>query len=265
MLERRIILVPLFLIAQIALVHWASRWERPPASLDLSNFPSELGGWRWMRADPIADVAPGLVADRLLSWGYFHPSNGSAANLFVAWYRSQLAGNSQPHSPRMCLPGSGWLPEKTGEVTLDTADGAITVNRWVISKGAQRAAVLFWYQRPRRASPASGRPNSGWRLTPCGTSAPIRPWCASWSGPSVEATMRPWPMLPDLQKICTRCCGNAWRANVSRRDTVSKKSMRTLLLSLLLLAPAFAGDEQFNGRWNIKRSTNRATAPGGWR
>jgi len=28
--------------------------------------------------------------------------------------------------------------------------------------------------------------------------------------------------------------------------------MRTLLLSLLLLAPAFAGDEQFNGRWNIK-------------
>src|SRR5207247_11302238 len=31
-------------------------------------------------------------------------------------------------------------------------------------------------------------------------------------------------------------------------DTVSKKSMRTLFVSLLLLiAPAFAGDEQFNG------------------
>src|SRR5207249_5409170 len=36
-------------------------------------------------------------------------------------------------------------------------------------------------------------------------------------------------------------------------DTVSKKSMRTLFVSLLLLiAPAFAGDEQFNGRWDIK-------------
>ena len=28
--------------------------------------------------------------------------------------------------------------------------------------------------------------------------------------------------------------------------------MRTLFLSLLLIAPAFAGDEQFNGRWDIK-------------
>ena len=35
-------------------------------------------------------------------------------------------------------------------------------------------------------------------------------------------------------------------------DTVSKKSMRTLFLSLLLIAPAFAGDKQFNGRWDIK-------------
>ena len=151
MLERRIILVPLFLVGQVALVHRATHWERPPAVLDLSNFPVELGGWKWMREDPIADVAPGLVADRLLSWGYVHQPTGVPANLFVAWYRSQLAGNSQPHSPRMCLPGSGWVPEKTGEVTLDTADGAITVNGWVIAKGKQRAAVLFWYQRPRRA------------------------------------------------------------------------------------------------------------------
>jgi EpsI family protein len=42
------------------------------------------------------------------------------------------------------------MPEVTGEVTLDTPDGAITVNRYVIAKGRERAAVLFWYQRPRR-------------------------------------------------------------------------------------------------------------------
>jgi EpsI family protein len=149
--ERRAILVPLFLVAQAALAHWAGHWERPPAPLDLSRFPVEFGGWKRVREDPISEVAPGLVADRLLSWAYVHPQTGSAASLFVAWYRSQLAGNSQPHSPRMCLPGSGWLPESTGEVTLDTAAGPITVNRWVIAKGAQRAAVLFWYQRPRRA------------------------------------------------------------------------------------------------------------------
>ena len=151
MRERRTILVPLFLVAQLALAYRAAHSERPPAPLDLAQFPVEFGGWKWMGEDPIAEVAPGLVADRLLSWAYVHQATGSAANLFVAWYRSQLAGNSQPHSPRMCLPGSGWMPEATGEVTLDTAAGAITVNRWVVAKGKERAVVLFWYQRPRRA------------------------------------------------------------------------------------------------------------------
>jgi hypothetical protein len=42
------------------------------------------------------------------------------------------------------------MPEATGEVTIDTSDGAITVNRDLIVKGKERAAVLFWYQRPRR-------------------------------------------------------------------------------------------------------------------
>ena len=50
----------------------------------------------------------------------------------------------------MCLPGTGWIPEATGEVTLDTPQGAITVNRYLVAKGRERAAVLFWYQRPRR-------------------------------------------------------------------------------------------------------------------
>jgi EpsI family protein len=43
------------------------------------------------------------------------------------------------------------MPEATGEVTLETAAGAISVNRWVIARGKERAVVLFWYQRPRRA------------------------------------------------------------------------------------------------------------------
>src|SRR5579863_8765965 len=100
--ERRSILVPLFLVAQVVLTHWAAHWERPPDPLDLSHFPSDFGGWKWIHEDPISEVAPGLVADRLLSWAYVRQPTGATANLFVAWYRSQLAGNSQPHSPRMC-------------------------------------------------------------------------------------------------------------------------------------------------------------------
>ncbi len=144
-------LAPLFLVAQFALIHWAAAGERLPAPPDLSRFPAEFGEWKQIGEDPIAaGIADEIGADRLLSRFYVHRPAGPLGSLLIAWYQSQRAGNSQPHSPRMCLPGSGWMPVVTGEVTLDTPAGAITVNRYLVAKGSERAVVLFWYQRPRR-------------------------------------------------------------------------------------------------------------------
>lgn len=147
------IMVPVFLLAQALLVHWAAHGERVPTPPALSGFPSEFREWRQLREDPIAaDVAGELRADQLLSRTYVHISKGSAANLFVAWFQSQRAGTSQPHSPKVCLPASGWTPAVTGEITLDTAAGAITVNRYVVVNRKDRNVVLYWYQGPRRVT-----------------------------------------------------------------------------------------------------------------
>jgi EpsI family protein len=86
-----------------------------------------------------------------LSQTYVQTPTGTLASLFVAWFQTQRGGARQPHSPKVCLPASGWTPEITDEVTVDTAAGAITVNRYVVAKGTQRAVVLYWYQTPRRA------------------------------------------------------------------------------------------------------------------
>jgi EpsI family protein len=151
MLERRLMLLPVFLVAQFALAHWAAGGEHPPAPPDLSRFPVGFGEWKQLREDPIsADIATELGFDRVLSRTYAQQSAGLVGSVLVLWYQSQRSGNSQPHSPTMCLPGSGWIPEATGEITVGTPDGAITVNRYLVAKGKERAAVLFWYQRPRR-------------------------------------------------------------------------------------------------------------------
>jgi EpsI family protein len=151
MLERRLIFAPLFLAAQALGVYWAAAGERPPAPPDLSSFPAEVNDWKQIREDPIAaDVHAELRADRIVSRSYVHPPSGAVANLFIAWFQSQRAGASQPHSPKVCLPGAGWAPEATGEMTLETAAGAITVNRYIVAKGQERSVVLYWYQTPRR-------------------------------------------------------------------------------------------------------------------
>ncbi len=147
MTELKTILVPIFLASQALLVHYTGAFERPPAKLDFSKFPTEIGSWERIREEPV-DLATEaqLGADSLLSRTYGQRSSPRVASVFVAWFQSQRAGTSQPHSPQVCLPAAGWAPDMTGLITV----GEITVNRYVISKGNDRAVVLYWYQTPRR-------------------------------------------------------------------------------------------------------------------
>jgi EpsI family protein len=149
--EPKTILVPLFLVAQGLLVHWTATFERPPAKPDLTRFPAQVGPWERVSEQPVDDATQAqLGADRLMNSMYMQQPTGEIANVFVAWFQSQRAGTSQPHSPQVCLPAAGYVPESTGTLEIDTSAGAITVNRLVTSTPRERQVVLYWYQTPRR-------------------------------------------------------------------------------------------------------------------
>ena len=143
-------LVPVFLVAQILAVHGAAGRERPPLPV-FGTFPAAFGQWKLFRQDPIDPaIATELRADHVVSQTYIEPSSGSYASLLVAWFQTQREGARQPHSPKVCLPGAGWTPRIADEVTIDTAQGPITVNRYIVDRFSQRAVILYWYQTPRR-------------------------------------------------------------------------------------------------------------------
>jgi len=145
------IFVPLFLTAQALLVDWSGSLERPPAKPDLEHFPAQIGPWQRISDQPVdASTEAQLGADRLMNSTYINEPRGEYANLFVAWFQSQRAGTSQPHSPQVCLPASGWVPESNTTIDIETSAGTINVDRYVIVHGAERAVVLYWYQTPRR-------------------------------------------------------------------------------------------------------------------
>ena len=144
-------LVPLVVAAQILVVHVAAGGEHAPQPPALAGFPAVFGQWKLFRGDPIdAAIARNLNADRLVSQTYTEPQTGVFASLFVAWFQTQREGARQPRSPKVCLPSAGWTPRIVDQVTVDTAAGAITVNRYVVDKDTQSAVVLYWYQTPRR-------------------------------------------------------------------------------------------------------------------
>ncbi len=138
------------LLVQAALLYSAIRPEAIVPGPPLAQMPKMLGNWKFLQDGVIdQESLDVLQADDILNRVY--SKAGHAAFLFVAAFRSQRSGKA-PHSPKNCLPGSGWTPLNSGEMTVDTASyGLITVNRYVVAHGDERSLVLYWYQSRDRA------------------------------------------------------------------------------------------------------------------
>ncbi len=72
-----------------------------------------------------------------------------ALDVFVAFYSSQRAGESM-HSPKHCLPGSGWEISSYGSTRIPAGERVFTVNQYVITHEGERQVVLYWYQSKGR-------------------------------------------------------------------------------------------------------------------
>jgi EpsI family protein len=137
----------LLLILQGAVLYSSSRHEVIPPTQPLADLPRSLGDWQFV-AEGVVDQESQdvLKADDLLLREYAQPSTRQAATLFIAAFRSQRNGKS-PHSPKNCLPGSGWTPLRQDEYQVDVGAAApITVNRYVVQHAERRQLVLYWYQ-----------------------------------------------------------------------------------------------------------------------
>lgn len=73
------------------------------------------------------------------------PRADAGFTLYVGYYDQQTQGRTI-HSPKNCLPGSGWEALQSRPERIATAAGAVTVNRYLLQREDERALVLYWYQ-----------------------------------------------------------------------------------------------------------------------
>jgi EpsI family protein len=74
-------------------------------------------------------------------------ADGNVVNLYVAYYASQRTGES-PHSPLVCIPGSGWSITKLERTNLDAAH---PINRAIIEQNGSKQLVYYWYEERGRS------------------------------------------------------------------------------------------------------------------
>jgi EpsI family protein len=122
-----------------------SHGEPVPPSKPLATFPFDFGGWNGRDIPLDKDILRVAAVDDYLNRVY-QATGDPPVGLYVGYYKSQQTGDAI-HSPKNCLPGSGWEPVSAGRSEIALPDGKhALVNSYLIEKGLDRELVLYWYQ-----------------------------------------------------------------------------------------------------------------------
>jgi EpsI family protein len=154
-MTRRVLVVTAILMFTVGLRKWLAAAPAVPLRQTLTAFPVQLGGWELSREEVIPSrLLEFLKADDYLLRTY-HNGAGQQAQLFVAYYSTQRAGESM-HSPKNCLGGWGWEPLQSDRTVVgtDARGRPISVNRYLVERDGKRTLLLYWYQAHGRIIPS---------------------------------------------------------------------------------------------------------------
>ena len=148
----RFLITLVVLGSTVLLMHARNNAEIIPAHEPLSSFPSMFGNWASQGDIPLQkEILDVLGPGDFLLRDYREVSSRADVGLFIAYFPSQRSGDTI-HSPKNCLPGSGWTPIHSDRVTVDLPEQPpFEVNRYLIAQGEDRQLVLYWYWAHNRA------------------------------------------------------------------------------------------------------------------
>lgn len=159
--------VVLLLLATAIVLHSRGDVDRVPSSEPLNQMPKTIGSWDGRDIPLDDDVLTILGKGDFLNRVYFSEDgkdtsqssdaqavtggNSAPISLFIGYFPTQRTGQSI-HSPQHCLPGAGWTFDSQKYVDITADNGKpYRVGEYVISNGANKQFVLYWYQAHGRS------------------------------------------------------------------------------------------------------------------
>ncbi|MCP4671248.1 MAG: EpsI family protein [Desulfobacula sp.] len=146
MTYQKTITIIIIMLVTAAVTGFASHSERIKPNKSFSEFPLEIGQWQGKKGELDQEVYNILgVEDYILA--NFRKFSGEGVNLYVGFYQSQQEGDII-HSPKNCMPGSGWKITDTSIETINMADTEKSINviKLLLQKDSEKQVVLYWFQ-----------------------------------------------------------------------------------------------------------------------
>jgi exosortase D (VPLPA-CTERM-specific) len=131
--------------------HYATkRQEIVPSRQSFAAFPSTIADWRGRSSSMEPQVEHFLGLTDYVLTDYARP-DGRWVNFYVAYYASQRKGVS-PHSPAVCIPGSGWVITdfKRTKIDGEPVNAQLPINRAIIRKNNHTQIVYYWFEQRGR-------------------------------------------------------------------------------------------------------------------
>jgi exosortase D (VPLPA-CTERM-specific) len=139
-------IIPIYLLfAAAALVMTFHRDTVVPTNRPFSEFPRQVQSWQMTNRTEFS----ANILSVLKPTDYLYNQYKDAAEKTVSLYVGYHGGGKDSggiHSPKHCLPGSGWYEVSTRRGTLAVTGGTINLVRALYQKGESKELFIYWFQ-----------------------------------------------------------------------------------------------------------------------
>ena len=116
-----------------------------PLKKQFDQFPKTVIRWSMSGESSLsAEVQAVLKASDILMRQYVN-GQGERVDLYIG-YHDGGKGSGEIHSPKHCLPGSGWFEVSSARTRIPSAGGGLNLVRAVYQKGDSKVLFLYWFQ-----------------------------------------------------------------------------------------------------------------------
>jgi EpsI family protein len=145
MINFRRFLVVYVVLAAAALVISFHRDTAVPINRPFTEFPQQVNFWQITKRTEFSANILSVLKPTDYLFSQYKDAAGKPVSLYIG-YHSGGKGSGGIHSPKHCLPGSGWYEVSTRRGVLQIPNNTINLVRAVYQKGESKEVFIYWFQ-----------------------------------------------------------------------------------------------------------------------
>lgn len=121
-----------------------------PINRPFSEFPQSVRSWQASNSSEFSANVLSVLKPTDYLYRQYKNVAGKTVSLYIGYHGGGKGGGGI-HSPKHCLPGSGWYEESSRRMRIVTPGGVINIVRAVYHKGDSKELFLYWFQVRERS------------------------------------------------------------------------------------------------------------------